>query len=179
MPLSKLLYVPSHQPTSCFRCFWLLLGFFKKTSSCYATVASRCLVITTSGYSSTCLHQKPMGFCLRPYTYVPGADLGILVGGGVTLSAIPIIYLQHLFSKFHYQLGSPWVGVGGGVKPLNPPPWNRLCVPVTSSRPDTRMSEKLVNSSAGPNNRNLSKEGEKCPDSAAGAAGQSCQWFHP
>ena len=46
-----------------------------------------------------------------------GADLGILVGGGLTF-ATPIIYLQHLFSKFHYQLGSPC----GGGKPLNPPP---------------------------------------------------------
>ena len=43
----------------------------------------------------------------------PGADLGNLVrGGGLTLFATPIIYLQHLFSKFHYQLGSP--GGGGG-----------------------------------------------------------------
>ena len=39
------------------------------------------------------------------------ADLGILVGG-VTLFATPIIYLQHLFSKFHYQLSSPWWGGG-------------------------------------------------------------------
>ena len=46
-----------------------------------------------------------------------GADLGILVGGGVTLFAIPIIYLQHLFSKFHYQLDSPW---GGGLPPDSP-----------------------------------------------------------
>ena len=47
-----------------------------------------------------------------------GADLGIWVGGGWTLFATPIIYLQHLFSKFHYQLGSPW---GGGLNTLTPP----------------------------------------------------------
>ena len=47
-----------------------------------------------------------------------GADLGILVGGGLTLFATPIIYLQHLFSKFHYRLGSPW---GGGNPPPDPP----------------------------------------------------------
>ena len=35
--------------------------------------------------------------------------------GGLTLFATPIIYLQHLFSKFHYQLGSPWKG--GGLTP--------------------------------------------------------------
>ena len=41
----------------------------------------------------------------------------------MTLFATPIIYLQHLFSKFHYQLGSP----GGGLNPLgHPPPWIRL-----------------------------------------------------
>ena len=50
-----------------------------------------------------------------------GADLGILVGGGrLTLFATPIIYLQHLFSKFHYQLGSPW----GGLTPEPP----RICL---------------------------------------------------
>ena len=49
-----------------------------------------------------------------------GADLGILVGGGLTLFATPIIYLQHLFSKFHYQLGSP--GGGGKPPPLPDPP---------------------------------------------------------
>ena len=37
----------------------------------------------------------------------------------MTLFATPITYLQHLFSKFHYQLGSP----GGGVNPeTNTPP---------------------------------------------------------
>ena len=52
-----------------------------------------------------------------PRLWMTGADLGILVGRGLTLFAIRIIYLQHLFSKFHYQLGSP----GGGGKPLTPP----------------------------------------------------------
>ena len=48
-----------------------------------------------------------------------GADLGILVGeGGDIICNTYIIYVQHLFSKFHYQLGSP----GGGVKLLKPPP---------------------------------------------------------
>ena len=55
---------------------------------------------------------------LPPTCKTTGADLGILVGGGLTLFAIPIIYLQHLFSNFHYQLGSP----GGGINP----PWIRL-----------------------------------------------------
>ena len=50
-------------------------------------------------------------FCQKLVRFMVGADLGILVGGGLTLLATPIIYLQHLFSKFHYQLGSPW---GGG-----------------------------------------------------------------
>ena len=35
-----------------------------------------------------------------------GVDLEIWLGG-LTLFATPLIYLQHLFSKFHYQLGSP------------------------------------------------------------------------
>ena len=42
-------------------------------------------------------------------------------GGGLTLFATPIICLQHPFSKFHYQLGSPW---GRGLSPwipLDPP----------------------------------------------------------
>ena len=47
-----------------------------------------------------------------------GVDLEILVGGDLTLFATPIIYLQHLLSKFHYQLGSPW---GESNPHLDPP----------------------------------------------------------
>ena len=42
--------------------------------------------------------------------YVRGGSRNFGGGGCLTLFATPIIYLQDLFSKFHYQLGSP----GGG-----------------------------------------------------------------
>ena len=43
-------------------------------------------------------------------------------------TSINIIYLQHLFSKFHYQLGSPW----GGVEPSKAPP-PRICLWIRTS----------------------------------------------
>ena len=74
------------------------------------------------------MYHMPMRLMGSATLHKAGADLEILVGG-VTLFAIPIIYLQHLFSKFHYELGDPG---GGGVKPLSPPPPIRLCKDLSS-----------------------------------------------
>ena len=58
--------------------------------------------------------------------------------GRVTLFATPIIYLQHLFSKFHYQLGSRG---GGGLN--SQPPWIRPCINSTD-KPHCRLHKLLT-----------------------------------
>ena len=64
-----------------------------------------------------CMDDKGCCPSGRPW-YAPRGGSRNFGCGGLTLFAIPIIYLLHLFSKFHYQLGSPG---GGGLNPRTPP----------------------------------------------------------
>ena len=62
-------------------------------------------------------------------------------GGGLTLFARPIIYLQHLCSKFHYQLGSPW---RGAVKSPKPFPCGSASAITKSSWPSHCLDQALM-----------------------------------